>query len=61
VAGRKLVDGESSKASKGFFFEKKKQKKLLLLRALAPAGPAPTVSKSFLVTFFKKVTAYFMV
>jgi len=23
---RKLVDGESSKASKGFFFEKKKQK-----------------------------------
>jgi hypothetical protein len=35
-------------------FLKKRSKKLLLLRAPAPSGPAPTVSKSFLVTFFQK-------
>jgi hypothetical protein len=37
------------------FLEKKEAKKLLLLRALAPAGPAPAVSKSFLVTFLGSV------
>jgi hypothetical protein len=36
------------------FFEKKEAKKLSLLRAVAPAGPAPAINKSFLVTFFQK-------
>jgi hypothetical protein len=36
------------------FFEKKEAKKLLLLGVVAISGPKPTVSKSFLVTFFQK-------
>jgi hypothetical protein len=32
----------------------KKKQKILLLRAVAIAGPNPTISRSFLVLFFKK-------
>jgi hypothetical protein len=42
------------KEASGSLFEKKEPKKILLLRALAPAKPAPKISKSFLVTFFQK-------
>jgi hypothetical protein len=33
---------------------KKRSKKLLVLRALATPAPKPTVSRSFLLLFFKK-------
>jgi hypothetical protein len=36
------------------FLQKKKQKNACYLRALAPALQNPTVSKSFLLLFFKK-------
>jgi hypothetical protein len=36
------------------FLQKKKQKNPYLLRAMAPAGQHPAVSKSFLLLFFKK-------
>jgi hypothetical protein len=36
------------------FLQKKKQKNSYLRRALAPSSPNPTVSKSFLLLFFKK-------
>jgi hypothetical protein len=36
------------------FFEKKEAKKLLVLRVAATPAPKPSVSKSFLVLFFKK-------
>jgi len=36
------------------FLQKKKQKNSYLLGAVAPAGQAPALSKSFLLLFFKK-------
>jgi hypothetical protein len=46
--------GQFGKAKKSASFLKKRSKKLSVLRALAPAGPAPTVNESFLLLFFKK-------
>jgi len=51
-----MVDDESSKARERFFFEKKESK----IFAPVDLGNSPAKtrrSKSFLVTFFKKVTA----
>jgi hypothetical protein len=36
------------------FLQKKKQKNSCLLGVVAPTGPAPAMSKSFLLLFFKK-------
>jgi hypothetical protein len=49
-------EGEEVSAS---FFEKKEAKKLMLLGAFATPGLRPTISKSFLLLFFQKRSAFF--